>query len=303
MNEDRYDPPRSMRGSPQPDGIRWFKITTAWTDIYPTASGATSSAEPTAHDQRCTAKHTVRHKTRSDQWVAMDPAVSEFLYDPTRALKPAIDSLVRAHYNPINQHWEVFYGGPTGIPFRNQSGEIIPAYACMRITGGVESGSTQIVTVSKPSTTFQRLYLINGPSQVAVGADGTGTWLSDAAYVLYETGTPAYGESWGPKASQWSLVKWRYGFTIIGTTAGSIGEGTARVWAKQDEVDEVYGQTTGSWALDAAGNVDLYDGNNAAISSTTISATNRFVTSIASGKKVICTWIGGTWLASAAKCV
>jgi hypothetical protein len=106
MNDPRYDIPRSSRINPQPDAIRWFSVTSTWTDIYPTQSGATSSAEPTAKDQRCTAKHTVRHPTRSDQWVPID--VFEFLYDPSRGSKPSIGTLVRAHYNPINQHWEAF---------------------------------------------------------------------------------------------------------------------------------------------------------------------------------------------------
>lgn len=191
------------------------------------------------------------------------------------------------------------------VQFRNTSGEIIPAYGVMRVTGVELKAGLPIITVAKPSTTFDRLYLVNGSMRVGSASTcrGVGTWLYEGGYALYESGTPAYGESWGPKDGQWSLAKWRYGFTIWGATTGSIGSGTARVIAVQAEVNEVYGQTNGAMALDGTGTVDLYDGNNTAITSTSITATNRFVTSVATAKKVICTWIGGTWLASAAKCV
>lgn len=189
------------------------------------------------------------------------------------------------------------------VAFRNTSGEAIPPYGCMRVTGAELRAGLPLITVAKPDTTFHRLYLVNGPLRVGSdsNARGVGTWLEEAGYVLYESGTPAVDESWGPKASQWSLAKWRYGFTIVGATTGS--GATARVLAKQEQVGEVYGLTAAAIALDTSGTINLYDGNNAIITSTTITATNRFVTSVAISKAVIATWIGGTWLLSAAKCV
>lgn len=193
---------------------------------------------------------------------------------------------------------------PKWVQFRNTSGEEIPAYGVMRVTGAELKAGLPIITVAKPSTTFQRLYLVNGPQRVGSGstARGIGTWLDDEpGYVLYESGTPAYGESWGPKASQWSLAKWRYGFTVVGGLAGT-GSGI-RVVAKQREVDVVYGQTNGTHTKGSSSTIDLYDGNNSAISSTSITATNRFATvATATAKKVMCTWIGGTWISSAAEC-
>lgn len=189
---------------------------------------------------------------------------------------------------------------PKFVAFRNTSGEEIPAHAVMRVTGAEVKGGLPLITVAKPSTTFQRLYLVNSERRVGGGANarGVGTWLEEAAYVLYEAGTPAVGESWGPKAGQWSLAKWRYGFTI----QGAIVAAKLKVVAKQREVDVVYGQSSGTWNVDNNGTVDLYDGNNAAISSTSISVMNRLVSAIPTGRKVVCTWVGGTWLATAMKC-
>ena len=189
------------------------------------------------------------------------------------------------------------------VQFRNTSGEAIPAYAVMRVTGAEIKNGLPIITVAKPSTTFQRLYLVNGPMRVgsASTARGVGTWLDDEpGMILYDTGnTPAYGESWGPQDGTWTIKKYRYGFTIIGATTGS--GATSRVVAKQHEVNAVYGQTNGTHTKGSATTIDLYDGNNAAITSTSITATNRFAT-VATAKKVLCTWIGGTWISDAGEC-
>jgi hypothetical protein len=110
-----------------------------------------------------------------------------------------------------------------GIPFRNDSGETVPAYAVMRITGSATVDGTEHLTIEKPSYTFQRKYLVNLGSEVANGDTGTGTWFDESKtqYVLYDEadGTPA-GEEWGAWPGQWSLKKERLGFTLINGAAG-----------------------------------------------------------------------------------
>jgi hypothetical protein len=190
------------------------------------------------------------------------------------------------------------------VQFINKAGGVeIPPYAVMRITGCVIKAGVPVFTVAKPSSAFQRLYLVNGPLRVGAGsaaddfnARGVGTWLDEAGPVLYASGTPAAGESWGPSDGSWALAKWRYGFTI----AGAVNATALTVVAKQHEVIVVYGQTNGAHAKGASTTIDLYDGNNSSISQS-ITATNRFA-SVATAKKVMCTWIGGTWLTSAAEC-
>lgn len=190
---------------------------------------------------------------------------------------------------------------PKLVAFRNTSGEEIPAYGVMRVTGAEVKAGLPIITVAKPSTTFQRLYLVNGPLRVGsdTNARGVGTWLYEAGYVLYESGTPAVGESWGPKASQWSLAKWRYGFTIQGATAGS--GATARVLAKQAEVNAFIGVTDAAIAKGSSGTVSIYDGNSADTSDNMASVLNRYA-AVAITKKVDVSWRGGTWCLTAAEC-
>ena len=183
------------------------------------------------------------------------------------------------------------------IPFRNDSNETIPAYAAMRVTGVVTTMSIPVITVAKPSSTFQGLYLINGPLPVASSGElpAFGTWADQAGFVLYDdANTPALGEEWGPYDGSWEIKKYRYGFTILGAAASGI------VGVVQRQVDKVYGQTDAAINKGSSGTVSVYDGNNADTSHN-ITATNRFA-NVAITKKVICTWIGGTWLLSSAEC-
>lgn len=102
--------------------------------------------------------------------------------------------------------------------FYNDSGETVPVCAVMAVTGihTLDDG-TVIPKIGKPSATFCRSYLFNGATEVPVAdaeADppttGIGTHQdSDFRDVLalYDTGTPAVNEEWGPKPGQWSLSK------------------------------------------------------------------------------------------------
>jgi hypothetical protein len=183
------------------------------------------------------------------------------------------------------------------IPFRNDSNETIPAYAAMRVTGVVTTMSIPVITVAKPSSTFQGLYLINGPLPVASSGElpAFGTWADQAGFVLYDdANTPALGEEWGPYDGSWEIKKYRYGFTILGAAASGI------VGVVQRQVDKVYGQTDAAINKGSSGTVSVYDGNNADTSHN-ITAINRFA-NVAISKKVICTWLGGTWFLSSAEC-
>lgn len=127
MFDRRIDPERSNRGTPQPDGIRWFVIYTTWTDVkgYP--------SDTTYTNQYCTARHTTFHRTRNE-WIPANQFVT--LYDPSRTSKPAIGDKVRAHFNPINQHWEVW----------NQPTTAYVDYALSQLegfsAGGLAAGNT-----------------------------------------------------------------------------------------------------------------------------------------------------------------
>lgn len=201
--------------------------------------------------------------------------------------------------NPLDQRWQMVRDR-WPIRVKNGSGETIPPFSVLRITSCTFTNNEKVYTVAKPNTTFYRRYLVSGPFAIGSGSsdEGLAGYLSEGGPVQCDA-TPAIDESWGPKSGQWSLAKWRYGFTIDGgsTTFNS----TTVALAVQHQVNLIYGQTQGAISKGNAGTIEVFDGNNTIITSTTVSATNRFA-NVADDKKVLCNWIGGTWLLSAAEC-
>lgn len=190
------------------------------------------------------------------------------------------------------------------VRYHNDSGEAIPPFAVMRITGVNSSGTAPWrVKVSKPNTTFYRYYLVNGPVRCPVSDNGWGTFIWDAGYVLYDTGsTPAIGETWGPQDGAWTIKKNRWGFNIVGGNAGS--GATSKTLAVQHIVNHVLGKTNASHAKSASGTVNLYTGtlgSETQVTSMTVTAYNRFA-AVASGKWVHCSWVNGGFDLSAAEC-
>lgn len=185
------------------------------------------------------------------------------------------------------------------VRFRNDYAGTIPAYGVCEVAAPITLNDVQVFPVTQPTTTFKRLYLVNGSTDVLDDGYGYGTWLWQADWVLYDdANTPAIGESWGPQSGSFELKKYRYGFTIWGNPSGGT---TDLVMAQQQWVSIVYGQTNGAINKGSSGTLDLYDGNNAAITSSSVTTTNRF-SNIATAKKAIATWNGGTWLLTGAEC-
>ena len=120
---------------------------------------------------------------------------------------------------------------PYTIPFRNDSGESIPAFAVMRpkIEGDdgdkiVDRSGNWVVPVKKPDTKFSRRYLINGPGVVV--KDGYGM-AADGIYpvlALREDETVECGDGWGVQPSSWKLKRYSPGkFTIYSASGEKAG--------------------------------------------------------------------------------
>lgn len=187
----------------------------------------------------------------------------------------------------------------TRVKFRNNSGETVPAYGCMRVTSIETDEGVQRFVIAKPDTSFNRLYLVNSGSDVASGAPGWGTWLWHADWVLYDdASTPAFGESWGPQNASWEIKKWRYGFTIWGSPTGGT---TDLVMASQDWVNQFYGQTDAAINKGSSGTVSVFDGANADTAINVASVENKYANVLIT-KKVTCAWQAGVWRLIAAEC-
>jgi hypothetical protein len=186
---------------------------------------------------------------------------------------------------------------------KNSSGSEIPPYSVLRVVSAAVSNNEILYTVAQANTTFQRLYMVSWPFKIGSGssAEGMGTFLSEGGYVRYNSGTPVYGTGWGPVSGTWGLAQYQYGFSIMGGNTTASGNNVTI--AKQDAVSVIYGQTDGAITDGSTGTVEVYDGNNSAITSVTVSAAHRFsATTIADNSKVSAKWIGGVWVIDAARC-
>jgi len=187
------------------------------------------------------------------------------------------------------------------VQFRNDFAGTVPAHGVMRVGTPVTSDGVQVLPANRPDTTFRRLYLVNGPEEVAQNAFGWGTWLWHADWVLYDdASTPADGESWGPQDGSFEIKKWRYGFTIRGNPTGGT---TDLVQAQQEWVNQFLCKSNEAITANGdTGAASVYDGNQADITGTDVTVTNRTGLNWDSGKWGVAIWLGGTWFASPWEC-
>jgi hypothetical protein len=97
--------------------------------------------------------------------------------------------------------------GAEPLLFKNVSGETIPPYACVQLTGTTESGThTNLLNADQPADATGKAgpYGFNGPSSVAAGE--IGTLQSGPAYrAIYNSGTQTAGIKYHPIKDSWEI--------------------------------------------------------------------------------------------------
>lgn len=103
-------------------------------------------------------------------------------------------------------------------PFKNYSGEAIPAWAIMKITGQVVENGQPLLKVSKPDGATLSQYITNGPKAVAIDGYGNGFWTDDICVAAWDPlgDTPADLSEFGPVADSWYLSGDGSGFIVVG---------------------------------------------------------------------------------------
>lgn len=98
------------------------------------------------------------------------------------------------------------------FPAKNISGEEIPTYGLVRVTGVTSDGQLE---VQKPNTDGQDVWIAGDGAFINGGFSAI---TRQAMYARYETadGTPANGETWGAGNGSFKLRKGNSGFTVIG---------------------------------------------------------------------------------------
>ena len=96
---------------------------------------------------------------------------------------------------------------PAPVYFKNDSGEQIPAYACMQATDTEERDGQNFIVVDKPADATGEAgpFLFNGPEAVAIGDDGL---AQNGSVVRMLTDGTAFsaGDKLSPEASEWAVT-------------------------------------------------------------------------------------------------
>lgn len=179
----------------------------------------------------------------------------------------------------------------------------IPPHSCVLITGATMVNEEIVFTVRQPNaanTDFNwENYLVTGPVQISANTlyEGIATDLTMPGLVAYNIGnTPADKQVWGPKHGEFTLVKYYYGFQIVGglnTTSGGSNVTVARwvgVSSVKGKIDD-----TNVTAL-ATCVVSVWDGNRAGDTTMNITGVVNPTSNLTSvnGKRCQVTYPGGT---------
>lgn len=191
---------------------------------------------------------------------------------------------------------------PRGVEFRNDSDFTMPAYGVLQIVGFSTADGHRALLTDFPSGAFARHYAVNGPSDVPAGQYGI-CFLSGIVEVLYDSGTPAVGESFGPQPALWSVAKdLPGGFNVLG-----IVDATRQIMACRLEPPTVLiGKLLEPLDDGLPAQVQLWAGppaSEAALLGMEITAYHwslpASVLPVATGTRVVCQWINSTWYVTA----
>lgn len=136
------------------------------------------------------------------------------------------------------------------FPVSNDSGEIVPSFGILDITGT----SSDLLVGAKP-TAFGATFpiAINGPQPIAVGGVGECT-LDFPCWVAFDTGdTPANGEQYGPVSGQFTAKLRSPGFVIIGGQ-----DGTNVLVDRAPTMQVLFENDSGTVAQDATGTASVF---------------------------------------------
>lgn len=186
-----------------------------------------------------------------------------------------------AGYSDILQHH-------TLLPWKNDSSERCPPFGVFRVTG-VEG---RRIKGEKPSSTFGRMYAVNGDT--AVPAGGTGQCcMGVGCLALFDTGSPANGEGWGPKPGQWALSR---DYPRIATIGGVYDSTKKIARVTLGSIDSLFVKADSSIAKESTGTFSIWTRSGG--TDTTINVTARATLNFMETLFGVAEFINGEWHAT-----
>lgn len=198
---------------------------------------------------------------------------------------------------------------PIGDPIKwkfgyNVSGETIPPFSPVVLDAGSALDGVYHANLNKPSNTFSRSLGMTGSLPIAAASRGgyhTESWLG-----CYDTGTPAPGETWGPKPGQWTLSKGYPGlFEIEGVwdstnkyASGTVRPINALVGKAGSDIPALSGATPGSGSV----TIWIFDGSDFVTTSMTVTAYNLSASAVTAATFLQLKWAYSMWLVDFESC-
>lgn len=180
-------------------------------------------------------------------------------------------------------------------------GQTVPAYGVMAVSGFELDGAFPTVKIVRPGSTFYSQYVINDGIELAYGSRKR---IPDQVFIkaAYDTGTPAAGEWWGPKPSQFTLSK---GYPGIAQIAGIV-DATNKIALVNfcGQITRLYGKTNAQITKGSSGTVNIHNdlsSGSSQISSWTVTAYNGFST-VATSKYVAVDQVNHGWILKSMEC-
>lgn len=132
---------------------------------------------------------------------AYSPEVAERIlrafqvFESSGLLQPGVIEALIGASGGINKQTEIY--------FKNNTGEEIPPYACLQVTGTDDLksvGGTNYLLVSKPADASGEAgaFIFNSHTPVEIDGRGIGQGGRVNVRATYTTGTPAAGQKWQP---------------------------------------------------------------------------------------------------------
>lgn len=115
------------------------------------------------------------------------------------------------------QRGKIQVATPSPIFVRNDSGEEVPAFACMQATGTVEDGGVNYITIDKPvdSTGLAGAFIFNGPDAIEIAGYGI-AFAGPIVRALGDGSVVTVGDNWCPVVDEWEIEPGGCAFSAIG---------------------------------------------------------------------------------------
>lgn len=140
------------------------------------------------------------------------------------ALQKVIKTVRRELGRPVNQRDDrgraPGFSGRLVYPFINDSESTAPRGAVLGVTASLKISLNEdavfsvVYRCTQANTTFRNHWGVNVGGPVAAGECGLCTF-EGPVNIAYDSGTPAFGEGWGPKPGQWTLSKGYPATTLV----------------------------------------------------------------------------------------